>query len=48
MDGSDATSTLASMIDAICLDHPVRVGINGVDACGKTTLGDEERRGECD
>ncbi len=34
-------STLAEMITRIQLDHPVRVGIDGVDAAGKTSLADE-------
>ena len=38
---SGAISRLAGMIAAIDLGHPVRVGIDGVDASGKTTLADE-------
>jgi uridine kinase len=41
MDRPDAMASLASMINGICIDHPVRVGIDGVDACGKTMLADE-------
>src|SRR6185295_11684400 len=33
--------TLVSMIAAIQRDHPLRVGIDGVDGVGKTTLADE-------
>jgi len=36
-----AIKKLAMIIDGIKRDHPVRVGIDGVDASGKTTLGDE-------
>ncbi len=32
---------LAAFIDAVQLDHPTRVGIDGVDASGKTSLGGE-------
>ena len=32
---------LAAMIASIRLDHPVRVGIDGVDCAGKTVLADE-------
>ena len=37
----DAISQLADMIAAIRLEHPVRVGIDGVDCAGKTMLADE-------
>lgn len=33
--------TLVELIDSIQLEHPVRVGIDGVDASGKTMLADE-------
>tara|TARA_B100000212_G_scaffold126127_1_gene94559 strand:+ start:2049 stop:2732 length:684 start_codon:yes stop_codon:yes gene_type:complete len=33
--------TLASVIDSISLPHPVRVGIDGMSASGKTRLADE-------
>lgn len=36
-----ALSDLTEMIDSIHLDHPVRVGIDGVDASGKTVLAGE-------
>lgn len=41
MNRTQALSALADRIAAIHLDHPVRVGIDGVDAAGKTTLADE-------
>ncbi len=41
MDRSDLIQDLVSRIIAIERDHPVRVGIDGVDAAGKTTLADE-------
>jgi uridine kinase len=34
-------SDLANRINAIKLDHPIRVAIDGIDAAGKTCLGDE-------
>ena len=37
----DTISKLADLIAAIRLDHPVRVGIDGVDCAGKTMLADE-------
>jgi len=41
MNRAQAISHLASMIADIHLNRPVRVGIDGVDASGKTTLADE-------
>ncbi len=41
MNRKETISHLADMIAAIQLDHPVRVGIDGVDASGKTMLADE-------
>ena len=38
---SDLIAKLASRILAVERPHPVRVGIDGVDAAGKTTLADE-------
>ncbi len=38
---SDVVLQLADMIAEIKLSHPVRVGIDGVDAAGKTMLADE-------
>lgn len=32
---------IATRIDSLRLEHPTRVGIDGVDAAGKTTLADE-------
>lgn len=32
---------MAARIDSITVDHPTRVGIDGVDAAGKTTIADE-------
>jgi uridine kinase len=32
---------LATMITAVCVDHPTRVAIDGVDGAGKTRLADE-------
>ena len=32
---------LAAFIDAVQLEHPMRVGIDGIDASGKTSLGGE-------
>ena len=32
---------IANRIEALDLGHPTRVGIDGVDAAGKTTLADE-------
>ena len=37
----DVIDRLAAMIAVIRLDHPVRVGIDGVDCAGKTVLADE-------
>lgn len=37
----DVIDRLAAMIASIRLDHPVRVGIDGVDCAGKTVLADE-------
>lgn len=36
-----AIAELADMIAALRLDHPARIGIDGVDASGKTTLANE-------
>jgi uridine kinase len=41
MKRAKAISRLADMIASIHLDHPVRVGIDGVDCAGKTMLADE-------
>ena len=41
MDRSELIPDLVSRILAVERDHPVRVGIDGVDAAGKTTLADE-------
>ena len=41
MKRSETISQLADMIAAMRLDHPVRVGIDGVDCAGKTMLADE-------
>lgn len=41
MDRKEAIFYLVDMIANIELDHPVRVGIDGVDASGKTMLADE-------
>lgn len=41
MDRSELLRDLVTRILAVERDHPVRVGIDGVDAAGKTTLGDE-------
>ena len=41
MDRSPLIQDLGSRILSIKRDHPVRVGIDGVDAAGKTTLADE-------
>ncbi len=41
MNRRDVISRLAGMIADIRLGHPVRVGIDGVDAAGKTVLSDE-------
>lgn len=37
----DVVGRLAAMIASVRLDHPVRVGIDGVDCAGKTVLADE-------
>jgi uridine kinase len=37
----EAVATIADLIDGMPLGHPVRVAIDGPDAAGKTTLGDE-------
>ena len=41
MSRSQVISELADMIAEIHLDHPVRIGIDGVDASGKTMLAEE-------
>jgi uridine kinase len=41
MTRTEAISQLADIIAAIRLEHPVRVGIDGVDCAGKTMLADE-------
>ena len=41
MNREKRVSHFAEMIAAIQRDHPVRVGIDGVDASGKTVLADE-------
>jgi uridine kinase len=41
MSRGDVIDRLAAMIAAIRLEHPVRVGIDGVDCAGKTVLADE-------
>ena len=41
MKRSELLDELASRIIAIEKSHPVRVGIDGVDAAGKTTLADD-------
>lgn len=41
MKRSKALSELVDVITSINLDHPVRVGVDGVDASGKTILADE-------
>ena len=38
---ANTLSELAKLIQTISLPHPVRVGIDGVDCSGKTTLGNE-------
>jgi uridine kinase len=38
---SQVLAELAGMIDAVEVDHPVRVAIDGITAAGKTTLADE-------
>ena len=40
-DRDEVIRHIAACIDSIHLDHPTRVGIDGVDAAGKTTLADE-------
>ena len=37
----DLLRTLAERIEAVSIDHPVRVAIDGVDCAGKTTIADE-------
>ena len=39
-DAATLCRELAARITALVLDHPVRLGIDGVDAAGKTTLAD--------
>lgn len=41
MKRSKALSELVDILTSINLDHPVRVGVDGVDASGKTILADE-------
>jgi len=41
MDRKQAIADLSDLIADIKLDHPLRVGIDGVDASGKTMLADE-------
>ena len=41
MKRTEAISQLAGLIAAVRLEHPVRVGIDGVDCSGKTMLADE-------
>jgi len=41
MERADCIRELAARICAIHMDHPLRVGIDGVDASGKTHLADE-------
>ena len=41
MKRNDAISQLVDLIAAVRLEHPVRVGIDGVDCSGKTMLADE-------
>ncbi len=41
MERSELLQDLAARILAVKRDHPLRVGIDGVDAAGKTTLADE-------
>jgi uridine kinase len=41
MSRTDVVDRLAAMIAAIRLDHPIRVGIDGVDCAGKSVLADE-------
>jgi len=41
MNRKEAVSELADYIAAISIDHPVRVGIDGVDCAGKTSLAKE-------
>jgi len=41
MSRSQVISRLADLIGGIRLPHPVRVGIDGIDAAGKTSLADE-------
>lgn len=41
MSRTKVISELTDIISAIHLDHPVRVGIDGVDASGKTRLAEE-------
>lgn len=41
MTRSDCIAQLAATIAALALKHPTRVGIDGVDGVGKTTLADE-------
>jgi uridine kinase len=41
MNRTQVISDITDMIAGIYLDHPVRVGIDGVDVSGKTMLADE-------
>lgn len=41
MKRADAISDLANRIDCINFNHPTRIGIDGIDASGKTMLADE-------
>jgi uridine kinase len=38
---AEVIADLADLIGAVTLDHPTRVGIDGLDAAGKTILADE-------
>lgn len=40
-DRAERIQELAELIDMIDIDHPVRIGIDGVDCSGKTILADE-------
>lgn len=41
MSRDELLATLAAKIHALSLDHPIRVGIDGCDAAGKSTLADD-------
>ena len=41
LDRNDVLSTIATKVDRVTLPHPIRVGIDGFSASGKTVLADE-------